>query len=187
MSEAARPRVEIVNFGCRLNLVEGEVMRRAALAAGRDNLVIVNTCAVTAEAARQARQTIRRLKREAPEREIIVTGCAAQIDPRAFAAMPEVAKVLGNAREDGAARLLPVKPERASASAIFLRTPPAPPSVESIEGPYPRLPRGAEWLRSSLHLLHHSLWARRLALHASGRSSCRGRKLSSAKAFKRSC
>jgi threonylcarbamoyladenosine tRNA methylthiotransferase MtaB len=74
-------------------------MRRAALACGRTNLVIVNTCAVTAEAARQARQTIRRVKRERPEAEIVVTGCAAQIDPTQFAAMPEVFRVLGNAEK----------------------------------------------------------------------------------------
>jgi threonylcarbamoyladenosine tRNA methylthiotransferase MtaB len=93
---AEKPAVEVVNFGCRVNLVEGEAMRRAALAQGRSNLTIVHSCAVTAEAARQARQTIRRLKREAPERDIIVTGCAAQIDPQIFARMPEVARVIGN-------------------------------------------------------------------------------------------
>ncbi|MGH6820735.1 MAG: MiaB/RimO family radical SAM methylthiotransferase, partial [Methylocella sp.] len=74
-------------------------MRRAALACGRSNLVIVNTCAVTAEAARQARQAIRRVKRERPAAEIVVTGCAAQIDPDRFAAMPEVFRVLGNAEK----------------------------------------------------------------------------------------
>lgn len=95
-TSAEKPAVDIVNFGCRVNLVEGEAMRRAALAQGRSNLTIIHSCAVTAEAARQARQTIRRLKREAPEREIIVTGCAAQIDPQAFARMPEVARVIGN-------------------------------------------------------------------------------------------
>ncbi|HEX3493994.1 MAG TPA: MiaB/RimO family radical SAM methylthiotransferase, partial [Methylocella sp.] len=72
-------------------------MRRAALACGRTNLVIVNTCAVTAEAARQGRQAVRRIKRERPGAEIVVTGCAAQIDPNQFATMPEVFRVLGNA------------------------------------------------------------------------------------------
>jgi threonylcarbamoyladenosine tRNA methylthiotransferase MtaB len=91
--------VEVLTFGCRLNLVESEAMRRAALACGRSNLVILNTCAVTAEAARQARQTIRRIKRERPGAEIVVTGCAAQIDPHRFAAMPEVSRVLGNAEK----------------------------------------------------------------------------------------
>ncbi len=89
--------VETISFGCRLNLVESEAMRREAIAQGRNNLVIVNTCAVTAEAVRQAGQTIRRLKREHPDKEIVVTGCAAQTDPQRFAAMPEVFQVLGNA------------------------------------------------------------------------------------------
>ena len=91
--------VKLVTFGCRLNLVESEAMRRAAAAAGHDNLVIVNTCAVTAEATRQARQAIRRLARENPGAEIIVTGCAAEIDPLRFSEMPEVARVIGNARK----------------------------------------------------------------------------------------
>jgi threonylcarbamoyladenosine tRNA methylthiotransferase MtaB len=96
-SVSGRPQdVEVLTFGCRLNLVESEAMRRAALACGRSNLVIVNTCAVTAEAVRQARQAIRRVKRERPGAEIVVTGCAAQIDPAQFAAMPEVFRVLGN-------------------------------------------------------------------------------------------
>jgi threonylcarbamoyladenosine tRNA methylthiotransferase MtaB len=96
--------VEVLTFGCRLNLVESEAMRRAALAQGRNNLIIVNSCAVTAEAARQARQAIRRLKRERPEAEIVVTGCAAEIDPAHFAAMPEVSRVIGNAGKTDPAR-----------------------------------------------------------------------------------
>jgi threonylcarbamoyladenosine tRNA methylthiotransferase MtaB len=91
--------VEVLTFGCRLNLVESEAIRRTALACGRSNLVILNTCAVTADAVRQARQTIRRVKRERPAAEIVVTGCAAQIDPGQFAAMPEVFRVLGNAEK----------------------------------------------------------------------------------------
>jgi threonylcarbamoyladenosine tRNA methylthiotransferase MtaB len=91
--------VEVLTFGCRLNLVESEAMRRAALDCGRRNLVIVNTCAVTAEAARQARQAIRRMKRARPDAEIVVTGCAAQIDPNSFAAMPEVLRVIGNEKK----------------------------------------------------------------------------------------
>jgi threonylcarbamoyladenosine tRNA methylthiotransferase MtaB len=97
------PGVRLVSFGCRLNLVESEEMRRAAQAAGRENLVIVNTCAVTAEATRQARQAIRRLAREHPEAEMVVTGCAAQIDPLQFAGMSEVARVVGNAGKTSAA------------------------------------------------------------------------------------
>jgi threonylcarbamoyladenosine tRNA methylthiotransferase MtaB len=87
---------EILTFGCRLNAFESEVIRRHALAAGLEDAVIVNTCAVTAEAERQARQAIRRARRERPEARVIVTGCAAQIDPQRFAAMDEVDLVLGN-------------------------------------------------------------------------------------------
>jgi threonylcarbamoyladenosine tRNA methylthiotransferase MtaB len=88
--------VELVTFGCRLNLAESEAIKRAAKDAGLTDAVVVNTCAVTGEAVRQARQAIRRLKRERPEARIIVTGCAAQTEPARFAAMDEVALVLGN-------------------------------------------------------------------------------------------
>ncbi|RDI62324.1 tRNA (N(6)-L-threonylcarbamoyladenosine(37)-C(2))-methylthiotransferase MtaB [Microvirga subterranea] len=88
--------VEVVTFGCRLNITESETMRRHAEEAGLGDVVIVNTCAVTAEASRQARQSIRRIAREKPEARIVVTGCAAQVEPDTFAAMPEVATVLGN-------------------------------------------------------------------------------------------
>ncbi len=89
--------LEVINFGCRLNAAESETMRRHAETAGLTHTVIVNSCAVTAEAVRQARQTIRRIKRERPNARIVVTGCAAQTEPATFAAMPEVARVLGNA------------------------------------------------------------------------------------------
>jgi threonylcarbamoyladenosine tRNA methylthiotransferase MtaB len=88
--------VEVITFGCRLNAYEAEVIRRHAQAAGLTDTVVVNTCAVTAEAVRQSRQAIRRLGREQPDARIVVTGCAAQTEPKAFAAMPEVALVLGN-------------------------------------------------------------------------------------------
>lgn len=87
---------EVVTLGCRLNAYESEVMRAHAAAAGLGDAVIVNTCAVTAEAVRQAAQTIRRLRRERPAARIIVTGCAAQIEPARFSDMPEVDHVLGN-------------------------------------------------------------------------------------------
>ena len=87
---------EVVTFGCRLNAYESEVVLDHATAAGCTDVIIVNTCAVTAEAERQARQAIRKARRERPGAEIVVTGCAAQIDPDAFAAMPEVDRVLGN-------------------------------------------------------------------------------------------
>ena len=87
---------EVLTFGCRLNAFESEVIRGHAAAAGLDDAVIVNTCAVTKEAERQARQAIRRARRDHPQARLIVTGCAAQIDPARYAAMPEVDLVLGN-------------------------------------------------------------------------------------------
>ena len=86
-------------LGCRLNACETEAMKELAKAAGLGDAVVVNTCAVTAEAVRKARQEIRRLKRETPEARLIVTGCAAQIDPDSFAAMPEVDAVVGNSEK----------------------------------------------------------------------------------------
>ena len=92
--------IDVVTFGCRLNTYESEVMRREATAAGlgelKDGAVIFNTCAVTAEAVRQAKQSIRKARRENPNARIIVTGCAAQTDPVSFSAMDEVDLVLGN-------------------------------------------------------------------------------------------
>jgi threonylcarbamoyladenosine tRNA methylthiotransferase MtaB len=88
--------LEVLTFGCRLNIYESEVMRGLAERAGLADAVIVNTCAVTAEAERQARQAIRRSRRARPDVPIIVTGCAAQLRPAEFAAMPEVTRVLGN-------------------------------------------------------------------------------------------
>src|SRR5437868_4831970 len=88
--------VEIVTFGCRLNAFESEVILREAASAGLSDTIVVNSCAVTNEAVAQARQSIRRLKRERPELRIVVTGCAAQIEPRMFAGMAEVDRVVGN-------------------------------------------------------------------------------------------
>jgi threonylcarbamoyladenosine tRNA methylthiotransferase MtaB len=96
---SAKSSVDILTLGCRLNAYESEVMRGHAEAAGLEDAVIVNTCAVTAEAVRQARQAIRRARRERPGASIIVTGCAAQIDPASFAGMPEVTRVIGNAEK----------------------------------------------------------------------------------------
>lgn len=91
--------VQVVTFGCRLNAYESEALRARARADGVENAVVFNTCAVTGEAVRQARQAIRKARRERPDARLIVTGCAAQIDPAAFAAMPEVDLVLGNAEK----------------------------------------------------------------------------------------
>ena len=87
---------QLVTFGCRLNAYESEVIRNHAEAAGLNAAIIINTCAVTSEAERQARQAIRKARRENPDARIIVTGCAAQIAPEKFAAMDEVDAVLGN-------------------------------------------------------------------------------------------
>ncbi len=101
---------KIVTFGCRLNAYESQVIRGHARAAGLADAVIVNTCAVTAEAERQARQAIRKARREHPAAQIIVTGCAAQIDPEGYAAMAEVDRVLGNAEKLEAASYLETEP-----------------------------------------------------------------------------
>ncbi|HET9618706.1 MAG TPA: radical SAM protein, partial [Pseudolabrys sp.] len=109
--------VDVVTFGCRLNIVESEAVRREAEAADVRDAVVVNTCAVTGEAVRQARQTIRRLKREKPDRRVIVTGCAAQADSAQFAAMPEVDRVLGN--EDKFDRAVWARDDRVAVSDIM--------------------------------------------------------------------
>lgn len=88
--------VDVVTFGCRLNAFEAEVMRREAEAAGLDDTIVINSCAVTNEAVAQARQSIRKLKRERPGARIVVTGCAAQTQAAMFAGMAEVDRVLGN-------------------------------------------------------------------------------------------
>jgi threonylcarbamoyladenosine tRNA methylthiotransferase MtaB len=88
--------IDVITFGCRLNTHESEVMRKHAHAAGLHDVIILNTCAVTAEAEKQARQSIRKLRREHPQKRIVVTGCAAQIDPARYVAMEEVDVVLGN-------------------------------------------------------------------------------------------
>jgi threonylcarbamoyladenosine tRNA methylthiotransferase MtaB len=103
-TEGARG-VDVVTFGCRLNACESDKIAAQAGADGISNAVVFNTCAVTAEAVRQARQQIRKVRRERPDARLVVTGCAAQIDPAAFAAMPEVDLVLGNADKAAAGAL----------------------------------------------------------------------------------
>jgi threonylcarbamoyladenosine tRNA methylthiotransferase MtaB len=88
--------VDVITFGCRLNAYESEVIRNNAEAAGLGEAVVVNTCAVTAEAVRQAKQAIRRIARERPGARIVVTGCAAQVEPATFADLPNVGRVIGN-------------------------------------------------------------------------------------------
>ena len=100
--------VETLTFGCRLNAYESEVMKAEAEKAGLSEALIINTCAVTAEAVRQAKQAIRKARRDAPNRQIIVTGCAAQTSPRDFADMDEVDLVIGNADKLKADSYVPV-------------------------------------------------------------------------------
>jgi threonylcarbamoyladenosine tRNA methylthiotransferase MtaB len=95
--------VEVVSFGCRLNTLEAETMRQKAQESGLSDAILINTCAVTAEAVKQARQTIRRARRENPESWIVVAGCAVQLDSAPFAAMPEVDQILGNVEKLAAA------------------------------------------------------------------------------------
>jgi threonylcarbamoyladenosine tRNA methylthiotransferase MtaB len=90
---------EIISLGCRLNLAEGEAMTRLAREAGLGDAIVINSCAVTGEAVRQTRQEIRRARRDNPSARVVVTGCAAQIDAPAFASMPEVDAVIGNAEK----------------------------------------------------------------------------------------
>lgn len=109
--------VEIITLGCRLNAYESEVMRDHAQKAGLENVIIINSCAVTAEAERQTRQEIRRAKKNNPNVKVIVTGCAAQVNPEDFAAMEEVDVVLGNDEKlnaDSYANLLPPPVHRES-------------------------------------------------------------------------
>ena len=94
MSVATADRQEVVNFGCRLNIAEGEAIRSAVKAAGGHDTVVFNSCAVTDEAVRQARQAVRRALRERPGTEVVVTGCAAELERDAFAAMG--ARVVAN-------------------------------------------------------------------------------------------
>ena len=130
----AKPGVDIVTFGCRLNVYESAIMRARAAEAGLADAVIVNTCAVTAEAERQARQTIRRLRRERPGARIIVTGCAAQIDPARYAAMPEIDQVIGNVEKLATASYLPSAAARVIVGDIMAARDTAGHLVEGFDG-----------------------------------------------------
>ncbi len=122
--------VDVVTFGCRLNFYESEGLKARAAADGVTDTVVFNTCAVTGEAVRQARQAIRKARRERPDARIVVTGCAAQIDPAAFAAMPEVDLVLGNADKAQEGALLST--ERVVNSDIMAVTTVAPRTVTGL-------------------------------------------------------
>ena len=102
------PGPDIITLGCRLNIADSEAIRQQL--GDRDDIVVINSCAVTSEAVRQTRQAIRRAHRQNPDARIVVTGCAAQTEPEAFAAMPEVALVLGNGEKAEIASHLPPAP-----------------------------------------------------------------------------
>ena len=124
--------IDVVTFGCRLNAYESEVIRHTAAATGLDDAVVVNTCAVTAEAVRQARQTIRRIRRERPTARVVVTGCAAQTEPELFAGMTEVDHVVGNT-EKLDARLWRAN-EKIAVSDIMAVRKMRPHAINAIEG-----------------------------------------------------
>jgi len=124
--------IDVVTFGCRLNTFESEVIKREVAAAGVADAVVINTCAVTGEAVRQARQSIRRLRRERPDARIVVTGCAAQAEPALFAAMPEVDRVVGN-EEKLDARAWRAG-DKVAVADIMAVTAMKPHAIDSIEG-----------------------------------------------------
>lgn len=117
-------------MGCRLNIAEGEAMR--GLLAERDDVIVINSCAVTNEAVRQTRQAIRKARKARPDAQVIVTGCAAQTDPAMFAAMPEVDRVLGNIDKLDAASFDPRANAKASVSDIMAVRQTAPHMVTSF-------------------------------------------------------
>jgi threonylcarbamoyladenosine tRNA methylthiotransferase MtaB len=127
------PALEVTTFGCRLNALESERMRSAARAAGLADAILVNTCAVTGEAVKQAHQAIRRAGRENPARPIIVSGCAAEIDPAAFD-IPEVARVLGNAEKLAPESYALAAGERVMVGALAAQRAIAPHRPERIAG-----------------------------------------------------
>jgi threonylcarbamoyladenosine tRNA methylthiotransferase MtaB len=144
--------VEIVTFGCRLNAFESEVIAREAARAGLDDTIVINSCAVTNEAVAQARQSIRRLKRERPSARIVVTGCAAQTQAPMFADMAEVDRVLGNddkmraeawratrAALDGAGKFGVESSEKIAVADIMAVTAMAPHLLEGFQNGLPRV------------------------------------------------
>ena len=108
MTAALADRQKVVNFGCRLNIAEGEAIRSAVEAAGAEGMIVFNSCAVTDEAVRQARQAVRRALRERPGAEVVVTGCAAELEGEAFAAMG--ARVVRNDAKGLAKSYRPISP-----------------------------------------------------------------------------
>ena len=125
--------IEVVTFGCRLNAYESEAVKARASEAGLENAVVFNTCAVTAEAVRQSRQAIRKVRREKPDAKIIVTGCAAQTEPETYSGMAEVDAVLGNAEKLDARSYFDLG-ERVRVNDIMSVRETAPQFVDSFDG-----------------------------------------------------
>ncbi|MBV9531173.1 MAG: tRNA (N(6)-L-threonylcarbamoyladenosine(37)-C(2))-methylthiotransferase MtaB, partial [Bradyrhizobium sp.] len=138
--------IEVITFGCRLNAFESEVIAREAERAGLSDTIVINSCAVTNEAVAQARQSIRRLKRQRPALRIVVTGCAAQTQPQIFAAMAEVDRVIGNddkmrseAWRDARAAFAAEASETIAVSDVMNVTEIAPHLLEGFRGGLPRV------------------------------------------------
>ncbi len=126
---------QIITFGCRLNTFESEVIRDAISKSSEENIIVFNTCAVTKEAERQARQAIRRARKNNPEAKIIVTGCSAQISPEKYAQMPEVTKIIGNSEKLESSSYLDLSGlERVQVNDIMSVTETASHMVSSFEG-----------------------------------------------------
>ena len=157
MSVSKEP--ELVTFGCRLNSYESEVMRNHAKDAGLDDAIIFNTCAVTKEAERQARQAIRRARRDNPNAKIIVTGCSAQIDPDRYGGMEEVDQVIGNDLKLKAEAWGAPATEKVLVNDIMAVQETASHLIEGFDGKARAFIQVPKWLRSSPHLLHYSVWA----------------------------
>ncbi|MEH6403288.1 MAG: tRNA (N(6)-L-threonylcarbamoyladenosine(37)-C(2))-methylthiotransferase MtaB [Sneathiella sp.] len=135
MEEQKNPKApELITFGCRLNTYESEVMRGHALAAGMTDAIIINTCAVTNEAERQARQAIRKARRANPDAKIIVTGCAAQTNPEQFQEMEEVDQILGNIEKLEASSFGLEDTERVQVNDIMSATETASHLIEGFDG-----------------------------------------------------
>ncbi len=131
---SSQKKPELITFGCRLNAYESEVIRKHAEAQGLENAVIINTCAVTNEAERQARQAIRRARRDHPDAFLLVTGCSAQIRPHVYQAMPEVDRVLGNLEKMKVESYAPDLPQKSLVSDIMAVKETAHHLIQGFEG-----------------------------------------------------
>jgi threonylcarbamoyladenosine tRNA methylthiotransferase MtaB len=126
--------LEVITFGCRLNSYESELIKKSATQAGLENAVIFNSCAVTSESERQLRQAIRKTRKEKPDAKIIVTGCAAQVNPEKYAQMPEVNQVLGNEEKSKPNSYLSLTTEKILVNDIMSIKETAPQLIEGAEG-----------------------------------------------------